>query len=155
MEMRRSDRQLSTNEAYDILEKGEYGVLSTIGEDGFPYGVPVSYAYDREKNSIYIHGAANVGHKYQNICFSNKVCFTVVGATEILSEKFSTKYESVIAFGEVSLPQDKMPALMALVKKYSAAFEEKGKAYASASLEKVSVYEIKIESLTAKGRKNR
>lgn len=155
MEMRRSDRALTHEDAVRILNDGEYGVLATVGKDGYPYGVPVNYAYDHEKNSIYIHGAAMVGHKYQNLCFSPKASFTVVGATEVLSEKFSTKYESAIAFGTVTLPQDKMPALMALVKKYSAAFEEKGKAYAGASLDKVSIFELHIEALTAKGRKNR
>jgi nitroimidazol reductase NimA-like FMN-containing flavoprotein (pyridoxamine 5'-phosphate oxidase superfamily) len=43
--IRRKDRALSEEEAFKILKAGEYGVLSTVGEDGYPYGVPVSYAY--------------------------------------------------------------------------------------------------------------
>ena len=78
-EMRRSDWRLAEDEAKQILVQGEYGILSTIGEDGFPYGVPLSYAYDGEK--IYFHCAADVGHKLENLDFSNKACFTVVGKT--------------------------------------------------------------------------
>ena len=44
-EMRRQDRKLTQEEAEAILREGQYGVLSTTGEDGYPYGVPVSYAY--------------------------------------------------------------------------------------------------------------
>ncbi len=44
-EMRRIDRKLDDQEAYKLLEEAQYGVLSTIGENGFPYGVPLNYAY--------------------------------------------------------------------------------------------------------------
>lgn len=60
-EMRRKDRLLTEKEAKEILSEGEYGVLSTIGEDGYPYGVPVNYVYLND--SIYFHCAADVGHK--------------------------------------------------------------------------------------------
>lgn len=38
--MRRKDRETTEERAYEILKNGEYGILSTIGEDGYPYGVP-------------------------------------------------------------------------------------------------------------------
>jgi nitroimidazol reductase NimA-like FMN-containing flavoprotein (pyridoxamine 5'-phosphate oxidase superfamily) len=40
--MRRKDRELSAEEAGRILAKGEFGVLSTVGTDGQPYGIPLS-----------------------------------------------------------------------------------------------------------------
>ena len=40
--MRRKDRKTTEERAYEILKNGEYGILSTIGEDGYPYGVPVN-----------------------------------------------------------------------------------------------------------------
>ena len=39
--MRRKDRETTEERAYEILKNGEYGILSTIGEDGYPYGVPL------------------------------------------------------------------------------------------------------------------
>ena len=60
-EMRRKDRQLLQEDAMAILMKGEYGILSTSGEDGSPYGVPVSYAVGNGK--IYIHGTVALGRR--------------------------------------------------------------------------------------------
>ena len=39
--MRRKDRETTEERAYEILKNGEYGILSTIGEDGYP----VSYTH--------------------------------------------------------------------------------------------------------------
>ena len=94
--MRRIERQMNDMEALELLNKGEYGILSTCGEDNHPYGVPLSYVVI-DKN-IYIHGAG-VGTKLDNISVNDKVSFTVVGKTKVLQEQFSTEYESAIAFG--------------------------------------------------------
>ena len=39
------DRAVDDEKAIKILLKGSYGVLSTTGEDGYPYGVPLNYTY--------------------------------------------------------------------------------------------------------------
>ena len=150
-EMRRSDRRLAEDEAKQILMQGEYCILSTIGEDGFPYGVPLSYAFDGEK--IYFHCAADVGHKLENLDFSNKACFTIVGKTQVLPEKFATKYESVVVFGTVTPASDKLASLELIRAKYSPDFEEQGKKYAKAAESKVAVYELRILEFTGKARK--
>ena len=148
--MRRSDRKLPEDDAKRILMQGEYGILSTIGEDGFPYGVPLSYACDGEK--IYFHCAADAGHKIENLNFSSKACFTVVGKTQVLPDKFTTNYESVMVFGTVSPAGDKLAALEKIREKYSPDFEIEGKKYAKASEMKVAVYELRIMELTGKAR---
>lgn len=150
-EMRRSDRRLSEDEAKQVLMQGEYGVLSTIGKDGFPYGVPLSYAFDGEK--IYFHCAANAGHKLENLDFSNKVCFTVVGKTQVLPEKFATRYESVIVFGTVKSASDKLAVLELICAKYSPNFEEQGKKYAKATEDRVAAYELQILEFIGKAKK--
>ncbi len=151
-EMRKSERQLSEKELQEILETGEYGILSTIGDNGFPYGVPLSYVYFDSK--IFFHCATGVGQKEDNIAHCDKVCFTVVGKTEVLAEKFSTKYESVIAFGTAKISTDlKEKALKGLIAKYSSDFVEKGLQYIEAAYHKTDIYEITIEHVTAKGRR--
>ncbi|HQI17206.1 MAG TPA: pyridoxamine 5'-phosphate oxidase family protein, partial [Bacillota bacterium] len=102
-EMRRQDRKTDNEKAAAILAAGEYGILSTVGDNGYAYGVPLSYAYSNGK--IYFHCALE-GHKLDNIRYNNKVSFCVVGATEVLPESFSTKYESVIVFGKASEADD-------------------------------------------------
>ena len=54
-EMRRSSQQLTMEETQNILQKGTSGVLSLLGDEGYPYGVPLSYVYDGEK--LYFHCA--------------------------------------------------------------------------------------------------
>ena len=70
-----------------------------------------------------------------------------------LPKKFSTKYESVIAFGKLRKSEDKLNGLMHLVEKLSPGFEEKGRRYAASSLDEVTVYEFEIEQMTGKARK--
>ena len=45
-EMRRRKQQLSTEECTAILRDATYGVLGTAGTDGYPYAVPLSFAYE-------------------------------------------------------------------------------------------------------------
>jgi Pyridoxamine 5'-phosphate oxidase len=83
MTMRRKDREISEEEALHLLAKGEYGVLSTVGPDGSPYGVPLSYIY--REGEIYFHSAIE-GRKVEHLCAGALASFCVVGATEILPE---------------------------------------------------------------------
>jgi nitroimidazol reductase NimA-like FMN-containing flavoprotein (pyridoxamine 5'-phosphate oxidase superfamily) len=151
-EMRRQDRKIEDNEIIEILNKEDYGVLNTISIDGYPYGVPVNYIYC--DNTIYIHCAANVGHKLENIKNNNKVSFTVVGKTQVLPDKFSTIYESVIAFGEATeITHEKGMILELFLDKYSPDFKEIGMKYIKGDFDKVAVYKIDIKSMSGKARK--
>lgn len=151
--MRKIERELPEAEARTLLEQGEYGILSTVGPDGMPYGVPMSYALVGD--TIYLHGVAHTGHRWDNLQQNPKACFTVVGDTRVLPEKFSTIYASAIAFGHVSQAEDPVAGLMALAEKYAPAFLEQGRAYAGSSLSKgeVAVYALHIQKLTGKARK--
>jgi len=150
-EMRRQDRKTDNEKAAAILAAGEYGILSTVGDNGYAYGVPLSYAYSNGK--IYFHCALE-GHKLDNIRYNNKVSFCVVGATEVLPESFSTKYESVIVFGKASEADDdeKQEAHVAILKKYSSEFMEKGIKYMKTDLCKTKIIKIEIEHMTGKSR---
>lgn len=151
-DIRRSDRAQSESTAVEILKKGSYGVLSTVGADGYPYGVPVNYVYDDGK--IYFHCAKNEGHKQENMRFSGKVSFTVVTKSDVISEKFTTGYESAIAFGIASkIVTDKEKALRLLVKKYSPDFINEGESYIKGGFERTDVFAVEIERLTAKANK--
>ena len=93
--MRRKDRETTEEKAYEILKNGEYGILSTIGEDGYPYGVPLNFAV--EGNKIYFHCAPNSGLKLKNVEYSNKVSFCTVQNNRIDGAKLTSKYESAVA----------------------------------------------------------
>ena len=148
-EIRRTDRALTEEDAVEILRKGSFGILSTIGADGYPYGVPVNYVYDDGR--IYFHCAKNNGHKQENLRFSGRVSFTVVTKSEVISEKFTTAYESAVAFGTASkIVFDKEKALRLLVKKYSPQFIDEGESCIKDDFEHTDVFMLEIERLTAK-----
>ncbi|MBQ7515587.1 MAG: pyridoxamine 5'-phosphate oxidase family protein [Schwartzia sp.] len=149
--MRRQDRQLSEAAARQLLEEGEYGVLATVGEDDWPYGVPLSYVYDDGK--IYFHGAT-AGQKADNLRHQPRASFTVVGATHVLPAKFSTAYESTIAFGVVRPvpPEQQAAALLLLARKYCYDYMDRAESYARESVGNVGVYCLEIQHLTGKKR---
>jgi nitroimidazol reductase NimA-like FMN-containing flavoprotein (pyridoxamine 5'-phosphate oxidase superfamily) len=154
--IRREDRILDNTRAIELLQNAEYGFLS-LGEsrNGYPYGVPMSFAYSAADNALYFHCALE-GHKLDNLKQNNKVAFCVVGNTKLLSEKFSTLYESVIVFGHTEIAQtdeDKRFALRKLLEKYSPNHLESGEKYMSTSLNKAMTLKINIEHITAKTRK--
>jgi nitroimidazol reductase NimA-like FMN-containing flavoprotein (pyridoxamine 5'-phosphate oxidase superfamily) len=149
--MRRIDRKMTDEEALVLLERGEYGILCTSDSDGQPFGTPVSYVFTGR--DIYFH-AATAGTKLDNIKANPKVCFTVVGATEVLPGDFSTNYESVMAFGKASLAQgeEKAYALSGIVKKYSPDFIMEGEAYILKNLNNCVVVKIEVSEFSGKHR---
>ncbi len=154
-EMRRKDRELSQAETIEILKKGDYGVLSTIGENGYPYGVPLNYVFTGD--SIYFH-CAQEGHKKDNIAYDNRVCFTVVTRHEPIPEKFSTSYESAVVFGtaiQVKNKDEKKYALTEMIRKFSPDHAEKGAAYINSDADKTAVFCIKIEKMSGKARQRK
>lgn len=150
--MRRKNKQLSRDEIIEILSKSEYGVLSTISSNGYPYGVPLNYVY--YQGSIYFHSAVS-GHKIENIDKDPKVSFCVVGNTKLLPAEFNTKYESVIIFGTAKevFDEEKADALLAIVNKYSKDFIEEGKKYIASAGKKTKVIRIDIVHIEGKAEK--
>ncbi|WP_461207302.1 pyridoxamine 5'-phosphate oxidase family protein [Clostridium sp. DL1XJH146] len=148
-EMRRIEKKLTEKESLKILENGEYGVLSMIDINGYAYGVPLSYTF--LDNSIYFH-CANSGSKLNNLKENNKVSFCVVGDTEILPNKFTTKYESVIAFGKTNivLGDEKEKVLFSIIEKYSNNFLKEGTAYINRAISKTTLIKISIDHITGK-----
>ena len=74
--MRRIKQQLSKEECINILKNEVRGVLSVIGDNGYPYGVPINFYYSSDENKIYFHGARE-GHKIDSIKNYDKVSFCV------------------------------------------------------------------------------
>jgi len=149
--LRRHDKKLSLEEGRDILERGVFGVLSTIGEDGYPYGTPLNYVFD--DGHIYFHSACE-GHKISNILFSNKVSFCVVDSVEVLPSSFSTNYKSVVAYGIASLvaeASEKLYVLKKIVEKFSPDFEKESEEVLKGSLNTTCIIRIDVQHITCKG----
>ena len=102
-EMRRRNQQLPDNECYYILQNATSGVLAVAGDDGYPYAVPLSFAYADGK--LYFH-VAKSGHKLDALRRSPKASFCVIAKDEIVPQKYTTYFSSVIAFGSVRIIED-------------------------------------------------
>lgn len=149
-EMRLKKQQLSDEETIALLEAGEYGVLSSISENGYPYGVPINYIYHDGK--IYVHSAMK-GHKVKNFTRDSKVSFCVVAEAELLQEDVNTMFKSVIAFGkirELTEVEDKQRVFELMIRKLCPDYISSGLAYVKENRDAARVYEIEIEHLTGK-----
>ncbi|GET23133.1 pyridoxamine 5'-phosphate oxidase family protein [Prolixibacter denitrificans] len=150
--MRKQDRSLNNEDTVEILRQGEYGVLSMSTPENEGYGVPISYAYAGD--AIYFH-CATEGAKLDFLRAHPHASFCVVGKTEVLPAKFSTRFESAIVAGTITEASgdDKRKGLLLLVEKYSPDYMKEGKAYIDRAFDTVIVLKMKIESLTGKARK--
>ena len=151
-ELRRKEREMTGPEARGLLERGEYGVLSTRGPDGAPYGIPLNYCVIND--AIYFHCAVE-GHMLENIAVDGRVSFCVVGTTEVLPDQFATRYESVIISGTAIevFDEEKQRALEGLLAKYSAEHRLEGLKFIEAKGKRTRVFRIDIDTICGKARR--
>ena len=153
--IRRQDRTLEEERAFEILRKSEYGTLSMRTEDGNgAYGIPLSYVWDRG-NSIYIHCAPE-GRKLHCIDACPQVSFCVVGRTQVKPAQFTTAYESVVlqCTAHRSLHEaERMSALSLLLSKYCPDDKIQGIEYARKSFHRTEIIRLDIETGSAKSKK--
>lgn len=148
-EIRRKERALDNEKALEMLENGEYGVLSTVGENGYAYGVPLNYVYI--DGAVYFHCAVE-GHKLNNMRHNDRVSFCVVASSKPIPQAFSTEYNSTILFGKAVEVEDdeKEKALMAIVLKYSSGYIEEGRQEIKKAWKATKVFKIVTEHISAK-----
>jgi nitroimidazol reductase NimA-like FMN-containing flavoprotein (pyridoxamine 5'-phosphate oxidase superfamily) len=150
--LRRKDRAISDAEARDLLNKAEYGILSTVSDDGQPYGVPLNFCVIED--SLYFHHAVE-GHLIENVTGNPSVSFCIVGDTELMPEKFGTLYESVILSGNIEEVFDaqKQTGLEGLVAKYSPDFKAEGREYIEKLRDRTRVFRVAISDISGKARR--
>ena len=102
-EIRRIKQKLSEEEAIEILKKGKTAVLAVLGDDDYPYTVPINYVYQNGK--IYFHGAKQ-GHKLDAIKKHDKVSLCVIDKDELVKDELTTYFRSVIIFGKATVITD-------------------------------------------------
>jgi len=149
-EMRRKNQTLSHAMCEEILRRATAGVLAVAGDDGYPYAVPLSFAY--EGGRILFH-CALTGHKLDAIAREDKVSFCVIDGDQVVPEEFTTYFRSVIVFGRariLSSEPEKRQALEILADKYSPGLaEERDRAIAEQAA-RTAVVEIVVEHLSGK-----
>lgn len=109
--MRRIRQELPKEECEKILKNATAGVLSVLGDGGYPYGVPMSFVYSEGK--LYFHSAV-AGHKLDAIAKEDKCSFTVIEQDDIHPDEYTSYFRSVIAFGRIHIIEDNAEKLAAL-----------------------------------------
>ena len=149
--MRRFKQQVSEAECIRILQEEKRGVLSVLGEDGYPYGIPMNHWYNPEDGKIYFHGA-KTGHKIDAIARCDKVSFCVWDAGYRKEGEWALNVTSVIVFGRIRLVADEEKAKLIganLCRKFTDD-EEYIRHEIQSAISRVQCMELTIDHMTGK-----
>ncbi|MDO4326052.1 MAG: pyridoxamine 5'-phosphate oxidase family protein [bacterium] len=151
-EMRRSKQQVSDEECRRILKEEKRAAFSVVGDDGYPYTVPVNFYYDESDNCIYLHGAKS-GHKIDAIKNCDKVCFTVWNQGFKTEGNWEWNSTSIVIFGRAELVDDTEmmeDRLLKMALKYYPSREEAEAEMKKPAIHAVQMIAIKVEHMTGK-----
>lgn len=98
--MRRWKQQLSDEECIAILKNEPRGILSVLGDDGYPYGIPMNHWYCEDDGKLYFHGAKE-GHKIDAISKCDKVSYCVHNEGYREDGQWPLHIKSVVVFGKI------------------------------------------------------
>ena len=149
-ELRRKKQLLSEQETLRVLEEGKTGIVGVLGDDGYPYTVPINYVSLEDK--IYFHSAKK-GHKVDAIAKEPKVSMTVVEKDDVGSREFTTYFRSIQLFGKAYVVEDEAErnvAFRALCEKFSGADMDRYDEIMSKEAAAAAIVRIDIEHITGK-----
>ena len=150
-EMRRIKQQISPEECRQVLREQPRGVLSMLGDDGYPYGIPMDHWYCEADGTIYFH-CAKTGHKMDAITAYDKVSYCVMDQGWRKEGEWALNIRSVVVFGRIGIVEDeekKREICTNLVKKFTDDEEYLRKELASA-FPRVQCLALTIEHMTGK-----
>lgn len=109
-ELTRVKQKLSSEESIRILQEQPRGVLSVLGDDGYPYGLPIDHWYNEEDGCIYFHSSKR-GHKIDAIRRCDKASFCVYDQGYREDGDWALNIKSVIVFGRIEIVEDHAQAI--------------------------------------------
>ncbi len=104
-EMLRKKQLLTQEECLAILKNEPRGVLSVLGDDGYPYGMPMNHFYCEADGKIYFHGGRK-GHKIDAMMRHGKASFCVYDRGFRREGDWALNIKSVIVFGHIEFVED-------------------------------------------------
>ena len=159
----------------EVIDKSKYGVISVLGNDNIPYSLPLSIV--RDKDILYFH-SATAGEKVELYESEPQVSLVFVGEVqvpELYSKKeinelakdknnanlvastvFTTEFESAIVKGKIikiENKNEKIKVLKLICEKYTPDKMELFDIAAESGVDKLLIYEIKIQEITSKRKK--
>ncbi|MEA2825090.1 MAG: uncharacterized protein QOF03_1572 [Alphaproteobacteria bacterium] len=159
-QLRRVDKLMSDERTLETLQRGFCGRLATIGEDGYPYCVPLLYVW--MDGELYVHNTRARGHLRANVDREPRVCFEMDEPGEVFPygrfECDSTlAFRSVIVFGRVRVVEEletKQRFFEMLMAKYAKSDWTEGELGRPKGffprIDQITLYAIAIERMTGK-----
>ena len=147
--MRRHKQELTKEECIEILINEPRGVLALLGDENYPYALPMSHVYADGK--IYFHGAKE-GHKIDAVKKEPKASYCVMNRGVKKADEWWYTFKSVIVFGKIRIltdRQDKIDKLTLIGNKFFPSPEETENEI-NRLLENTAVFEITIEHMSGK-----
>ena len=104
-EMVRKKQQLPEAECIEILKREKRGVLSLLGDDDYPYGIPLNHYYNEADGRLYFHSGKK-GHKIDALRRHEKASFCVYDEGFRRDGEWALNIRSVIVFGRIEIISD-------------------------------------------------
>ena len=103
--LNRPNKALPEAECLRLLTEEKRGVLSVLGDDGYPYGMPMNHYWDAEEGLIYFH-CGRFGHRLDALRRNAKASFCVYDQGFRQEGEWALNIASVIVFGWVEIIDD-------------------------------------------------
>lgn len=104
-ELTRKKKEISKEECFEILKNEKRGVLSVLGDNDYPYGMPMNHFFNEDDGSIYFH-CGKIGHRLDSLKKHNKASFCVYDGGYRNDGEWALNIRSVIVFGKVEIIDD-------------------------------------------------
>lgn len=150
-EMRRIKQQISTEECIRILKEEPRGVLAMIGDEGYPYAIPMDHFYEEETGKLIFH-CAKVGHKMDAIKACDKVSYCVYDKGYRRDGEWALNINSVVIFGRIKPVEDE-ERIVDIVRKIGLKYAPSAdivEEEIERSVKNVACLELTIEHMTGK-----
>ena len=101
----KANKAISEERCIELLKNQKRGVLSVLGDDDYPYGMPLNHYYDEETGKIYFH-SGNYGHRKAAVEKHDKVSYCILSDPQEVEGTFGLDLQSVIVFGRMKVVTD-------------------------------------------------
>jgi nitroimidazol reductase NimA-like FMN-containing flavoprotein (pyridoxamine 5'-phosphate oxidase superfamily) len=104
-ELTRKKQALSRETCVELLKTETRGVLSVIGDGGYPYGTPMNHYYCEEDGCIYFH-CGRKGHRLDALRACDRVSFCVYDEGYRREGEWALNVRSAVVFGRMEIIDD-------------------------------------------------
>ena len=103
-DLARKNKQLPHEDCVRLLEAEKRGVLSVLGDDDYPYGMPRNHWYDPADGSVWFH-CGRAGHRLDALRRHDRASFCVYDSGTA-TDSWALQVRSVIVFGRITVVDD-------------------------------------------------